>query len=134
MTPTIDQKLGTRIKSLRRSGGLNLSELSTLLGVSYQQVQKYESGRCQISAARIWDIAQALGVEATAIYSTLTTEKQENACGLDSRRPVNAVRREASELVAEYCRLAPDVRTKFAQLAGSLSHQTGRSADVHAQT
>jgi transcriptional regulator with XRE-family HTH domain len=110
------------VRALRRSAGLNLSDLGTLIGITYQQVQKYESGRSQMSAARIWNIALALGVDATAIYSTVSTETEGRGFGLGNVRPKRAERREARELVAEYSRLAPGVRTKLSRLAQSVSH------------
>ena len=62
MTKTIDQALGRRLKILRVSQGMNQKALAEELGVSYQQVQKYESGKDKISISRLLDIAELFGV------------------------------------------------------------------------
>lgn len=57
----IDRFVGARI-ALRRAGlGLSQVALSGLIGVSFQQVQKYETGTNRVSASRLFQIATALG-------------------------------------------------------------------------
>lgn len=61
MTET-DKEIGRKIKLLRRSRGLSQIELAGKIGVSFQQVQKYEKGSTRISVARLQEIAKAIGV------------------------------------------------------------------------
>lgn len=61
MTDT-DREIGRKIKSLRKSKGLSQIELAGKIGVSFQQVQKYEKGSTRISVARLQEIADAIGV------------------------------------------------------------------------
>lgn len=56
------RKMGPLIRQFRKSSGMSQEALSEKLGVSYQQVQKYEHGRCRITVDRLIQIAQALGV------------------------------------------------------------------------
>jgi len=56
---------------LRLSRGLNQTELGRLLGVSLQQVQKYESGRDRMAASTVYRAAEILGVEVGALYAGL---------------------------------------------------------------
>ena len=63
-------EIGLRIKSLRRSAGLSQANLGSALGVTFQQVQKYESGRSKIAAEKLHQIAQALGVEISYFYDS----------------------------------------------------------------
>ncbi|MCJ2035787.1 helix-turn-helix domain-containing protein [Methylobacterium sp. J-068] len=63
-------EVGLRIKSLRRSAGLSQANLGNALGVTFQQVQKYESGRSKIAAEKLHQIAQALGVDISYFYET----------------------------------------------------------------
>ena len=58
----IDALVGRRIGERRAALGLSQTALSQRLGVSPQQVQKYEAGHNRISASRLNDIATALGV------------------------------------------------------------------------
>ncbi|KQU16342.1 hypothetical protein ASG63_11150 [Methylobacterium sp. Leaf94] len=66
--------IGTRIKSLRRSVGLSQANLGESLGVTFQQIQKYESGRSRIAADKLQRIAQALHVDVNYFYDTRNGE------------------------------------------------------------
>lgn len=68
---SIDQSLGATLQQLRQSRGLNQTELGRLLGVSLQQVQKYESGRDRMAASTAYRAAEILGVEVGALYASL---------------------------------------------------------------
>ena len=56
----LNNVIGSRIKLARESLNMTLKWLAGELGVSYQQLQKYESGKNRVSAARLWRIAEAL--------------------------------------------------------------------------
>ncbi len=62
--------LGIKIRKLRESWGLSQASLSEKIGVSFQQVQKYEKGFTRISVERLEMIAVALGVDITAFFDT----------------------------------------------------------------
>jgi transcriptional regulator with XRE-family HTH domain len=55
-----DKKLGEKIRTRRTAAGMSQSELGEVLGVSFQQVQKYEKGVNRVSAVRLEQIAGAL--------------------------------------------------------------------------
>lgn len=55
------KSLGGRIRRYRESAGLSQTELGDRLGVSYQQVQKYERGANRVSVDALVRIARALG-------------------------------------------------------------------------
>jgi transcriptional regulator with XRE-family HTH domain len=59
-TNVVDAHIGQRVKFRRISLGLSQEELSAQLGLSFQQVQKYESGANRISASRLLDLGGAL--------------------------------------------------------------------------
>lgn len=54
-----DKKLGEKIRTRRTAAGMSQSELGEVLGVSFQQVQKYEKGVNRVSAVRLEQIAGA---------------------------------------------------------------------------
>ena len=58
-----DVLLGVKIRSRRVEAGMSQEELGNALGVSFQQVQKYEKGVNRVSAVRLQEIAAALGEE-----------------------------------------------------------------------
>lgn len=58
----IDVRVGERIASRRLAMGLSQSALGDRLGISFQQIQKYESGTNRVSASRLFAIAAVLGM------------------------------------------------------------------------
>lgn len=68
-TPTeIDFFVGQRIRDLRQEAGMKLHALSSLLNISHQQLQKYETGKNRVSAGMLWNIAAALGVRVADLF------------------------------------------------------------------
>lgn len=55
----VDQQVGLSIKNRRQQRGVTQQELARALGISYQQVQKYENGTNRISAGRLYILAKA---------------------------------------------------------------------------
>jgi transcriptional regulator with XRE-family HTH domain len=60
-TTNADAELGEKIRTRRLSAGMSQSELGNALGVTFQQVQKYEKGVNRVSATRLEEVAGALG-------------------------------------------------------------------------
>ncbi|CAI3938681.1 helix-turn-helix domain-containing protein [Commensalibacter communis] len=58
----IDQRVGSRIRLRRRLLGYSQEKLALALGLSFQQVQKYEKGSNRVGASRLFDIAEILQV------------------------------------------------------------------------
>lgn len=63
-----DEDMGHRIRLRRVEIGLSQSDLGTALGVSFQQVQKYEKGINRVSASKLQQIANSLDVPITFFY------------------------------------------------------------------
>jgi len=55
-------KIGSLIKVARKSQGISQMQLASRLGISYQQLQKYEYGASHITVSRLTQIANALGL------------------------------------------------------------------------
>jgi transcriptional regulator with XRE-family HTH domain len=58
----MDSQMGERLRQLRLMRGLTQDSLAEMVGVSYQQIQKYESGTNAMSLARMQLCAESLGV------------------------------------------------------------------------
>ena len=58
----IDQHVGARVRLRRLSLGMSQDKLGESIGVTFQQIQKYEKGTNRIGASRLQDIARVLGV------------------------------------------------------------------------
>lgn len=67
-----DKEIGIRIRRLRRDAGLSQSQLAELIGVTFQQVQKYESGKNRISAAKLREISRMLGCSVLDLLESIT--------------------------------------------------------------
>ncbi|MGP9821327.1 helix-turn-helix domain-containing protein [Salinarimonas sp. NSM] len=64
----VDREIGRRIKQRRTDLGLNQQSLAQQIGVSYQQVQKYENGTERVGASRLFAIANALQCPVADFY------------------------------------------------------------------
>jgi transcriptional regulator with XRE-family HTH domain len=62
------REIGEKVKFRRQDVGMSQERLAEILGVSYQQVQRYESGRNKISVERVQEIAQALSVPVSYFF------------------------------------------------------------------
>jgi hypothetical protein len=71
VTRYVQERLGRAIRLRRRMMDLTLQDLAGACGVTFQQVHKYESGLCSLSASQLWAIAQALDVPVTYFYENL---------------------------------------------------------------
>jgi transcriptional regulator with XRE-family HTH domain len=65
----IDVGVGLKLRQLRRVAGLSQGALGSALGVTFQQIQKYESGQNRVSASRLQQIATLLKVQPSAFFS-----------------------------------------------------------------
>ena len=59
----IDVHVGKRIGACRSLQGFSQNDLGKALGISFQQVQKYEKGINRVSASKLWQASEFLGVE-----------------------------------------------------------------------
>lgn len=64
----IDQMVGEKIRKLRLDRNMTLAELGTELGISHQQLQKYETGTNRLSAGMLSNVADVLRVEITDLF------------------------------------------------------------------
>ncbi len=58
----VDKHVGKRIRHRRWMVGMTQQQLADKVGIKFQQIQKYETGMNRVSASRLWDVADALGV------------------------------------------------------------------------
>ena len=67
-----DHHVGARIRERRIMLGLSQQQLAQMIGVTYQQAHKYERGLNRISAGRLYEIAQVLGVPVSWFFDGLS--------------------------------------------------------------
>lgn len=118
MPTDIDLHLGRRLRTRRRLMCLTQENLAVKVGIRFQQIQKYECGANRISAARLWQLAMALGVSITYFYDGLeeAIERKDD----DSKGGEIFSRRETLDLVEAYYQLDERPRRRLLDLAKSL--------------
>ncbi len=75
----IDKHVGNRIKSRRQLLGLSQENLAGMLGLTFQQIQKYEHGKNRVSASRLWDISRVLDVDIGFFFKDMEEETVKNS-------------------------------------------------------
>lgn len=68
----IDCHVGRRIRAYRLMAGISQAELGAAIGVSFQQVQKYETGQNRISASRLCQVAARLDVPVREFFDGIS--------------------------------------------------------------
>ena len=119
----VDIGVGSRVRGRRILMGMSQERLGEELGITFQQVQKYEKGANRISASRLYDISQILDVLPGYFFEEISG--MERSKQSQSPRPAEADqlnRRETLELVRAYYGIAdPKVRQELAALIRSLA-------------
>ena len=69
--PKLEAALGARIRAARVAAGMSQTALGVAVGVTFQQVQKYEQGRDRVAASTLQVIAQALNVHPGSFFDDL---------------------------------------------------------------
>ena len=108
-----DRQLGQRLRSFRIARNLSLKQLGASVGVSHQQVQKYESGRNGVGFLRLARFAKVLGVPIAAFLPDLSNEADDAAPAAAGATPYGAA--EADNLPPELV-----VRMALSRLAEAL--------------
>jgi len=82
MPNPVDVHVGNRIRMRRMLAGMSQEKLGERLGLTFQQVQKYEKGTNRVSASRLFHVAHVLGVPVQYFYEDLP-EGAENGVGAE---------------------------------------------------
>jgi transcriptional regulator with XRE-family HTH domain len=121
----IDRHVGTRIRGRRVGLRISQTKLGHSIGVTFQQIQKYESGTNRVGASNLFKIAKALGVEVSFFFEGVSrndaaivatspgfAEPPQQSFEIN---PMNS--RESFELMHNYFRIPdPVVRKRLFQL------------------
>jgi transcriptional regulator with XRE-family HTH domain len=76
-TNSHDLEVGQRIRARRMAKGMSQTELGTLLGVTFQQVQKYEKGVNRVGAGRLVRVGEALDVPVSYFFGATDVSSEE---------------------------------------------------------
>jgi transcriptional regulator with XRE-family HTH domain len=115
MKHPVDAHVGKRIRHRRWMIGMTQQQLADKVGIKFQQIQKYETGMNRVSASRLWDVADALGVTIAFFFEGLDEAREAAA------QPDLMADKEALELVRSYYAIPEAQRRRLFDLARVLS-------------
>ena len=75
----VDGHIGRRVRERRLSLSMSQTKLADALGISFQQVQKYEIGGNRVAASRLWDMAKALEVDVEYFFEGIQKRAKRKA-------------------------------------------------------
>jgi transcriptional regulator with XRE-family HTH domain len=135
----VDIHVGSRVRLRRTLLGLSQDKLARAIGVSFQQLQKYERGTNRISASRLFALSKVLGVGIAWFFEDApSTGRQRRAAAVEARAPANEpaleqdpmTANETVKLVRAYYMIEdPKVRKKILHMVRAVSPiSAGRKA------
>lgn len=121
----VDRHVGGRVRARRQVLGISQEKLGSALGVTFQQIQKYEKGTNRISASRLQQIGAALGVPVGYFFEGLQDASPQAAGFAESQPPSytagTASTDEGLRLMRAFLRIEdPSVRRRIIELAESI--------------
>lgn len=120
----IDREIGRRIKARRTELGVNQQLLAQQIGVSYQQVQKYENGTDRVGASRLLAIAQALRSDIGEFFDSGPSDLREGGAAYEAEIDLQRLLSTDDGRALARAFISVDdtaVRRKFVELAQALA-------------
>ncbi len=124
MKHPVDVHVGKRIRHRRWMVGMTQQQLGEIVGIKFQQIQKYETGMNRVSASRLWDIAAAVDVQISFFFEGLDESDEDivhAATSADKLKGDLLADKEALELVRSYYNIPEPQRRRLFDLARVLS-------------
>ena len=128
----VDIHVGGRVRLRRTLMGLSQVKLAQMLGLTFQQIQKYEKGQNRIGSSRLFELSKVLDVPVSFFFDDLVGEKPGGPAGAHgvAEAPAAAydndtlTKRETLEMVRAYYRIAdPQVRKRMVELIKAVAKQ-----------
>lgn len=110
----VDRHLGAMIRAKRKAAGMSQTALAKAIGVTFQQVQKYESGTSRVTVHRLFEIAAQLRCDPCS-FIVGAQNPDHDAAPSDLVSSFLASRK-GIELVKLYMEASPTVRTRLLSL------------------
>ncbi|MER9291298.1 helix-turn-helix domain-containing protein [Mesorhizobium sp. M0510] len=120
-----DQHVGRQIAAVRVQSDVSQAQLARSIGISFQQLQKYENAKNRVSASMLYEIASSLGVPVSRFFEGLPgneTDRQAPLLPVDGR--INFIAStEGRRLVEGLMQLHPRVRGRMSALIAALGEE-----------
>ena len=109
-TTAVDRAVGKRVLITRQERNVSQQDLAAELGISFQQLQKYERGTNRISAGRLFEIASYFGVRPSYFFQDVEVAGNGKVVVRDPNTPIlgSNLNNEALRFLAIYSRLKSD--------------------------
>lgn len=122
----VDMHVGARVRLRRTLLGMSQEKLGDAIGLTFQQVQKYERGANRIGASRLYDLSQVLDVPVSFFFDDMPAGGSERSRSdtvvLEPAEQDPMAKRETLELVRAYYRITdPTVRKRIFELTKSVA-------------
>lgn len=121
----VDVHVGSRVRLRRTLLGMSQEKLGDALGLTFQQVQKYERGANRVGASRLYDLSRVLDVPVSYFFEEFGDPLHgtaANEAGSDPYQPNPMMKRETLELVRAYLRIAdPQIKRRVFDLTKALA-------------
>lgn len=111
----LDQYIGERVRSRRQILGMSQTELARAIGVSFQQVQKYEKGANRVGSGLLYRLAELLEVPISYFYEGYDTKMPSGKAGHEM------IDRKTANLLRSFNELSPQHKDAVAELVRSLA-------------
>jgi len=130
MADETDLHVGKRLRRRRRLLGMTQQDLAGMVGVRFQQIQKYECGANRITSSRLYELSKALSVPVQYFFDGMieTSHAGRAANDADSIEGDILSQKETLELVRAYYRLGERPRKRLLELAKALETNTDSGA------
>ncbi len=128
----IDGHVGSRVRTRRTLLGLNQTQLGGALGITFQQVQKYENGSNRISASRLYQVSKFLDVPVSYFFEDMPdelagTEIPPNLPAQDDADLDITHKRETLELVRAYYQIEDaNIRNRLREMVREVAGERRR--------
>lgn len=98
----IDAHVGTRVRLRRMLLGMSQEKLGEHLGLTFQQVQKYEKGVNRIGASRLYDMSRVLGVPVQFFYDEVPTDVSDAVGGSNTAGIAGFAERQTESYMVDF--------------------------------
>ena len=121
----VDVRVGHRVRMRRTLLGMSQTALGDALGLTFQQIQKYERGTNRISASRLYELGQVLDVPVSYFFAEMPAEIGDGRRAQGVSEPVEKnpmLKRETLELTRAYYRIVDSTsRKRFHELVRAIA-------------
>lgn len=129
----IDKHVGARVRMRRLLVGMSQEKLGTSLGITFQQIQKYEKGTNRIGASRLQQIAEVLGVPVSYFFEDAQGEAIPAGFGEQPQSDYVAdflATAEGLQLTKSFMKVKdPKVRRRIVDLVASIAEEEAEKQD-----